>query len=158
MKTKKKRPTPQSTLNPTAKITKKLRYIKSEAVKHLENLANEVTREKYPMIPVEYLAPRKYRDDTSNGLTKCIIHYIRLAGGQAERITNTGRQITRHKSYEDVVGFQRNIINTHWIPGTGSNGTADISATINGRSIKIEVKIGCDRQSEAQRLYQTCIA
>ena len=33
-------------------------------------------------------------------------------------------------------------------------GTADISATIGGRSVKIEVKVGRDRQSEAQRIYQ----
>jgi len=35
-----------------------------------------------------------------------------------------------------------------------SKGTADISATIKGRSVKIEVKIGKDRQSEAQKQYQ----
>lgn len=36
-------------------------------------------------------------------------------------------------------------------------GTADISATIRGRSVKIEVKIGRDRQSEAQKRYQASI-
>jgi hypothetical protein len=32
-------------------------------------------------------------------------------------------------------------------------GSADISATINGRSVKIEIKMQ-DKQSEAQRKYQ----
>ncbi len=32
-------------------------------------------------------------------------------------------------------------------------GTADISATINGRSVKIEIKMK-DKQSEVQREYQ----
>jgi hypothetical protein len=36
-------------------------------------------------------------------------------------------------------------------------GTADISATIRGRSVKIEVKIGRDRQSDAQKRYQASI-
>ena len=38
--------------------------------------------------------------------------------------------------------------------GTSTAGSADISATIKGRSVKIEVKIGKDRQSEAQKRYQ----
>ena len=33
-------------------------------------------------------------------------------------------------------------------------GTADISCTIQGKSVKIEVKVGRDRQSEAQCKYQ----
>ena len=38
-----------------------------------------------------------------------------------------------------------------------ANGSADISATIAGRSVKMEIKIGADRQSEAQRRYQVAI-
>ena len=136
---------------------KKTPYRKSSAVKKLEALANEAALKKFPEIPSEYLAPRKYRDDTANTLTKCIIHFIRLTGGQAERISNTGRQITRKMQFVDVVGFQKSIICKHWIPGTGTNGTADISATIQGRSIKIEVKVGVDRQSKAQKQYQEVI-
>jgi hypothetical protein len=41
-----------------------------------------------------------------------------------------------------------------WTPGQGTKGTADISATINGKSVKIEVKYGRDRQSEVQKQYQ----
>lgn len=37
------------------------------------------------------------------------------------------------------------------------NGTADISATIWGRSVKIEVKIGNDKQSQDQKNYQKSI-
>jgi len=44
-----------------------------------------------------------------------------------------------------------------WTKGTGTPGSADISATIYGRSVKIEVKIGKDRQSEAQKNYQAMI-
>jgi hypothetical protein len=40
-----------------------------------------------------------------------------------------------------------------WTPGQGTKGTADISATIRGRSVKIEVKQK-DKQSEHQKNYQ----
>lgn len=44
-----------------------------------------------------------------------------------------------------------------WRKSNTTKGSADISATIAGRSVKIEVKIGPDRQSEAQRRYQAAI-
>lgn len=152
--TLKKKAAPSGNGNYNNSKIQKIPYRKSPAVKELERLANEDVRKKNPTIPYNYLAQRKYKDDSANGLTRCIIHHIRLTGGQAERISSSGRQITRYKSYVDVVGFQRSIINTHWIPGTGTNGTADISATIKGLSVKIEVKFGHDQQSEAQRAYQ----
>jgi hypothetical protein len=43
-----------------------------------------------------------------------------------------------------------------WIPGSGTKGTADISATIWGKSVKIEAKMK-DRQSEDQKKYQAQI-
>lgn len=135
----------------------KQRYKKSQAIKHLEQLADSEARAKFPEIPPQWLAPRKYRDDSANGLTKCIIDFIRLNGGQAERISNTGRRIDTRQSFEDVTGRKRTIGSTRWIKGSGVSGTADISATIKGLSVKIEVKYGRDRQSEAQRLYQSSI-
>ena len=36
-------------------------------------------------------------------------------------------------------------------------GSADISAVVFGRAVKVEVKIGTDRQSEAQRCYQSAV-
>jgi hypothetical protein len=44
-----------------------------------------------------------------------------------------------------------------WTKGTGTPGSADISATIYGRSVKIEVKIGKDKQSVVQKQYQLMI-
>lgn len=44
-----------------------------------------------------------------------------------------------------------------WRKSNATKGSADISATIAGRSVKIEVKIGLDRQSEAQRRYQATV-
>jgi hypothetical protein len=137
----------------SAKIRKKP-YRKSQAVKQLEAMANDAARKKYPEIPADWLAPRKYRDDSANGLTKCIIDFLKFTGNQAERINNTGRLIDQQRTFTDVVGRTRTIGQKKWIKGTGTNGTADISATIKGLSVKIEVKHGKDRQSEAQRTYQ----
>jgi len=49
------------------------------------------------------------------------------------------------------------VIGVTWTRGTSTAGSADISATIKGRSVKIEVKIGKDRQSDAQKRYQEMI-
>lgn len=84
---------------------------------------------------------RTYTDKTANALTKAIIKYIEYRGFQAERISSSGRMI---KQGAKMI----------YIPGTSRNGTADISGTIHGRSIKIEVKIGKDRQSDHQKAYQ----
>lgn len=134
---------------------KTTRYKKSSALQDLEKLSFQVKRLKYPSNP--YLVGDTFRDDTANGLTKAIIAYIRLKGGQAERINSTGRPIDRTKTFTDVLGNTRMIGRIEWIPGTSTNGTADISATIKGRSVKIETKIGSDRQSPAQKEYQKAV-
>jgi len=127
-------------------------FKKSPALKELERLSLEAKRKRYPNNP--YLVGDTYEDKTANGLTKAIIAFIRLKGGQAERINSTGRPIDRTKTFTDVIGRSRTIGRVEWIPGTGTNGSADISAVIASRAVKIEVKIGNDRQSAAQRNYQ----
>ena len=130
------------------------RYSKPQSIKQLESELMKLKRLKYPSIPAECLAPITHTDKTANGLTKAIIAFIQLNGGQSERINTMGRPVDRRKVYTDTVGLTRTIGSVEWIPGTGTKGSADISATIKGKSVKIEVKIGADRQSEAQRKYQ----
>lgn len=101
----------------------------------------EDNRRKHPDFPEAYRPPAKYSDTTANGLTKCVIDFLNLSGHQAERISSSGRVIK--SKGRDI-----------WIPGSSRNGTADISATVKGRSVKIEIKVGKDRQSEAQKEYQ----
>ena len=64
-----------------------------------------------------------------------------------------GRPIDQRKTFTDVLGHTHQVGSVKWIPGTSTRGSADISATIQGRSVKIEIKFGKDRQSEAQRKY-----
>ncbi len=106
----------------------------------------------------DYAIPKpKFTDNSANALTKSIIAWIELNGYQAERINNTGRYVDNKKTVKNIMGQSITIGSGQYIPGTGTKGTADISATIKGKSIKIEVKYGKDRQSEAQKEYQASI-
>lgn len=124
-------------------------------IKELKKLAMEHELKKYPDNP--YPCIRKYTDKTANGLTKCIIDYVRFIGGQAERINTMGRPIDNRREVVDVIGRRRVIGSITWIPSTSTKGSADISITYKGRSIKVEVKVGADRQSEAQKKYQRSV-
>jgi len=127
------------------------------ALDNLRLLASNVAANKTVNVP-GYAIPRpKYTDLTSNGLTKCIIDSIRMNGYQAERISVEGRTIDTRKTYIDVSGRRKTIGNVKRIKASSQIGSADISATINGKSVKIEVKIGRDRQSDEQKLYQESV-
>lgn len=128
-------------------------YRKPPAVAELEQLLWEDDCRKHPHVDCKFIARKKFRDDTANGLTKCIVEFLNLSGCLAERINSTGRYQDRSKTYEDVMGKVRTIGSGQWLPTSGMKGTADISATIAGRSVKIEVKMK-DRQSEDQKRYQ----
>ena len=93
----------------------------------------------------------------ANSLTGAILNYIRMNHGHAERVNNYSRTIKRYG--KDV-----------YIPSAGFKGTADIHACKRmyipaldhtqislGRFVAIEVKIGKDKQSEAQAYYQECV-
>lgn len=114
-------------------------------------------KSKYPSSPEAYLPVKNYVDNSANALTKCIIDFLTFSGYQAERINTMGRYVDDSKIITDVVGFQRKIGSGKYIKGTGTKGSADISATIRGRSVKIEVKYGKDRQSDYQKDYQQSI-
>lgn len=86
----------------------------------------------------------------ANELTRKIIRFIESQGWQAERIAVMGRPIERRNCAGHVVAVD-------WAKSNMTVGTADISATIKGRSVKIEVKVGADRQSIAQWKYQQSI-
>ena len=131
--------------------------ISKTGLEHLKELAMDRKRNKYPNVPGEWLPKTIYKDTTANGLTKCIIDFLNFKGWQAERISNTGRVLDTRQSYIDVLGHSRTIGSQEWIKGTGTAGTADISSTIAGKSVKIEVKIKRDRQSPAQKKYQASI-
>ena len=108
-------------------------------------------------MPPEYIVRTKYTDKTANGLTKAIVKWINLNGYQAERISTSGRWVDNSKVVTDVLGNSKKIGSGKYIKGSGTKGSADISATIKGRSVKIEVKYGRDVQSDVQKQYQEMI-
>ena len=126
---------------------------KKTALSRLTSLAREDFARRYPDLRPGQYPKFKYSDRTANGLTKAILDFLRFSGWQAERISCTGRPVDHRQTYTDVLGHVRQIGSIRWITPTMQVGTADISATVKGKSVKIEVKIR-DRQSEAQRRYQ----
>lgn len=103
----------------------------------------------------------KYNDKTANGLTQLVIRYIKFIGGQAERISTTGRMIDNTKVVTNVIGHKYRIGSTEWVKGTGTKGSADISAIIKSNKgtvipWKIEIKMK-DKQSEAQKQYEQSV-
>ena len=139
----------------TRTITSNKRAGNSNSLKILEKIALDKLKERYPNNP--YYPKVTYTDATTNGLTKCVIDYVNFLGYQAERINSTGTLKDIRKTSTDFLGRSRTIGCAKWIPGSGQTGTADISATINGSSVKIEVKnqqTGDNKQSKGQITYQ----
>lgn len=115
--------------------------MKSNEIRQLEMDLHTAYCAKHSTIPPDYIPRPKRTDKTANGLTQCIIDFLELQGWQAERISITGRP------NETPTGIR-------WFKSNMTKGTADISATIKGISVKIEVKIGADKQSAEQIKYQ----
>jgi hypothetical protein len=113
-------------------------------------------RPNVPLYALESALP-KYTDKTANGLTRCILDFLELCDYQVERINTMGRPIDNRKQVTDVIGRTKTIGSMTWGKSTSTKGSADISATIQGKSVKIEVKIGKDRQSQDQKNYQAKI-
>jgi hypothetical protein len=116
----------------------------------LQQMEREQQRIKYPSMPEHALAGTNWQDNSANALTKSIVGFLNLSGHFAERINTMG---TYRQGKKIQVGE-----NTRQLPGkytrtTGVKGSADIAATIKGRAVKIEVKYGKDRMSEAQKEY-----
>lgn len=113
-----------------------------ESKQILHELEREHMRDQYPNVPSHAVAKTTYDDRTANGLTKCIVDYIRFSGGFAERINRMGFK-TKNKYGKEI-----------WVSGGGTNGTADISAVLpGGRSARIEVKVGRDKIRPDQIRY-----
>jgi hypothetical protein len=123
----------------------------------LKALELETLKTKYPSMNPNYLPSTDWSDNSANSLTKSIIFYINATGNQAERIGNQGQYREGNKIQVGTgeIAYTKQLPGK-WTPGQGTKGTADISATINGKSVKIEVKQK-DKQSDVQKKYQESI-
>jgi len=127
---------------------------KDKAFAELSDLFLKENIHKYPSLP--YRTIPKWNDKTTNGLTRCIIDFLRLSGYHAERTGNEGRVIDNRQTVTDVLGRQRVIGTIQRVHGSGMKGTSDIKAIIHGLFVAIEVKCSAthDRQRPAQHEYQ----
>ena len=128
--------------------------MRNEAIERLKSLYKVEHFRSLPNISEQCKYVPAFSDKNANSLTKCILTWLRLSGHQVERVANMGRMIDNRKIVTDCIGRQRMIGSSRWIPGTGTNGTADLHSVIKSKAVKIEIKIGRDRQSEAQKEYQ----
>ena len=91
--------------------------------------------------------PTKYPDTrTANGLTQFVLNFLKWNGWRATRISSAG-----------------SFRNGRYVYSQTRRGTADISATIRGRSVMIEIKVGRDmpsvyqlKEQERERLAGGC--
>lgn len=106
----------------------------------LDQMHFEYHHVKHPNFPAEYIPKRKKGKTPANQLTSDVIQHIDMSGGWATRVNTSGR-----------------VLNGKYIPGTTKNGTPDIIGCIKGKFVGIEIKIGRDKQSEAQRKVEADI-
>ncbi len=133
-------------INEALVILERGRYSALQELRELDRMAKE---KKYNGVPIQYIPITKFEDKTANGLTNCIIKWLNLNSHYATRITTTGRKL-KDVVHTNIIG-QNKVIPGKWIPGTTRTGTADIHAIIHGKHCSIEVKIGADRMSPAQK-------
>ena len=97
-----------------------------------------------------YFAPKLPKIKTANGLTTFICNFLLWHEHRATRVNVMGRMVD---------GLQKQPSGTiltvkKYIPSTTRRGTADISATILGRAVMIEIKVGNDKASPYQLAEQ----
>lgn len=98
------------------------------ALTELHRAELDYYRSQYPSVPAMARPRTAYTDSNTNGLTRCVMDYIRFTGNHAERVNTTGRQI-KAKSGKRI-----------WIPTPTTNGSADLHCIIHGRPAMIEIK------------------
>lgn len=109
--------------------------MKSTAMQALVLLHEEHVRRKYPTLPSRAIPKGNFSDKNTNGLTRCLLAFIKYNGGYAVRVNTQGQYNPKLKK---------------WTRSTTTIGTPDISAIVNGKPISLEVKVGNDKLSEAQ--------
>lgn len=122
------------------------------ALQILTEKHKEYKQAKYKDLPQHAICFEKFTDKTTNGLTKCVIAWLKLNKYFVERTGNEGRIIDQRQTFNDVVGNTRTIGSIKRVYSTGTRGTSDLKAIINGRFVAIEIK--CKFTKDRQRSHQ----
>jgi hypothetical protein len=125
-----------------------------QAVKHLKELHLQEQKRKYDL---PYYSCPDYSATTTNGLTKCVLAFLKLKGHFCERTGNEGRTIDKRQTVTDILGNLRTIGSVQRVRSSGMKGTSDLKAIIQGRFIAIEIKnaLTHDKLRPEQKHYQT---
>lgn len=113
-------------------------------IEHLKQLALDDNRKRHPNFPDEFRPMKQYKTSTANGLTKAVVDFLNFSGHYATRINNQGTWRVEKAHWKGG----------YYTPSTQVKGIADIDSLIKGKTVKIEIKIGKDRQSDAQKEFQ----
>ena len=118
----------------------------NQAIKLLKEAVKARKQAQFPTVPPYAITTPNYEDRTANGLTRCIIDFLNSQDGcRCFRISNEGVMRTN----ENGKSFR--------VQSSMQNGISDLVSSVWGRFVSIEIKIGNDRQSEAQKEYQSQI-
>jgi len=129
-------------------------YTDREAIKHLKELHLQISKVKHPSLP--YHSCPDYSATNTNGLTKCVIAFLKLKGAWCERTGSEGRVIDNRETVQDILGNHRTIGSIARVRSSGTTGTSDLKACINGKFIAIEIKCAAtgDKIRPAQLEYK----
>lgn len=125
-------------------------------IKQLKQMDFERKKAKYPEMPEHCIPVYPYKQNNANSLTRCIVDYINFTGHFAVRINNGGT-FRKGKTIKGEYGNVIKMKDTYTFNGT--RGVADIDAIKTkvidetkqaAIPVKIEVKFGKDRMSQAQ--------
>lgn len=108
-------------------------------------------REKHPNVPAHALPHKVFEDRTANGLTNAIKTFCDIRGVLCDRRGNEGR-FRPGATVIDVIGRAR-VMKGKYLPGQ-NNGQSDLEITLKGKRHCVEVKIGRDTQSDAQKEFE----
>lgn len=111
---------------------------------HYNNAHEQWFRNEYPNAYRDgHYSPPKYpKVERANGLTQWVINYLTWSGLYGNRINTQGQFVTER--------YKGRVVSSGFRPSQTRRGTADVDAIINGRPVKIEIKVGRDRPGEAQ--------
>ncbi len=131
-------------LIPTAQHARKpakSRYAKPDSVKRLEADYFE-WKYRNSTIPDHCRVKPHFRDDTSNGLAKCIEVWTKVNNAFYQRQNSQGQ-------FDPRLG--------RWRKSGTTAGIADVQVTHKGRVYNFEIKIGRDHQSDRQKAVENRI-
>lgn len=110
----------------------------------------------YQMNPMQYFYTNTaHREYLSKWLEAVIVKILRSLGADPIKAPDKGTYRDNSKVVTDVVGFQRKVGSGQWTKNKNVRpGRADIKCYFNSKMHNLEIKVGKDRMSEAQKREQ----